>query len=80
MSNKVRRIYLDEKAGIFDYDLDGEHVLMPWSEYERLRARIEEQHGEIGLLLKRIEELESAEHLQNPTKSGGFGEREVSDE
>ena len=38
MSNKVRRIYLDEKAGIFDYDLDGEHVLMPWSEYERLRA------------------------------------------
>ena len=49
-------------------------------EIERLRARIEEQHGEIGLLLKRIEELESAEHLQNPTKSGGFGEREVSDE
>jgi len=27
-------------------------------EIERLRARIEEQHGEIGLLLKRIEELE----------------------
>jgi len=26
---------------------------------ERLRARIEEQHGEIGLLLKRIEELEA---------------------
>ena len=35
-----------------------EHEWYAAREIERLRARIEEQHGEIGLLLKRIEELE----------------------
>ena len=56
MSNKVRRIYLDEKAGIFDYDLDGEHVLMLWSDYERLRAEVAEKSEALEIFQGKLTE------------------------
>ena len=72
MSDDVRRVRGGEKTiggdRIFYEDQDGGNVVMPWEEYERLRARIEEQNQIIKeycleektgeYLLGRIEELE----------------------
>jgi hypothetical protein len=75
MSDNVRRVsvYFYGDRGLCYENHKGSQALMPWEEYERLRARIEEQNRIIKeycleektgeYLLGRIEELEELVEL-----------------
>ena len=62
MSDDVRRVCGAKDQPIGGYDsiwdaVDGTHALMPWEDYERLRAEVDEAYQRSAMFAKRIEEL-----------------------